>query len=328
MAKAKTKKKPAAKKKAESKKSKTVSLLERIQKKQKKTSAALLSGGSNSEVKAVIPTGIDVVDHHILGIGGWPCGRIAEIYGGEGTGKSSLIFQTIAQAQLLGFPVLFVETENAIEGGRIHSFGVNLDEVILEQSEHIEGVIEFIEDSLESMYDDEPCLLAWDSIAETPSRRERLAEKDSKGKLKKEMPGERAKALSRLVRIVKSRLAKKQVAALFVNQMRDKPGVMFGEKTTTPGGHGVKYGSSIRLGVFGGAEVKQGDRHIGKAPIIRCVKNKHSPPRREARVRLIYDQGWDNLWTTINYAKDMGCIDKGLRVTEKNYAEAKEALNW
>jgi recombination protein RecA len=319
-------KKPPAKKTP--KKSKTSSLLERIQAKQKKTSAKLLSSGSSSDIKTIVPTGIDVVDHHVLGIGGWPCGRMVELYGDEGTGKSSLVFKSIAQAQAMGLPTIFVETENAIEGGRMQTFGVDLENVILNQPEHIEEVIEFIDDSLESMHDDEPCLLAWDSIAETPSKREMQGPRDSKGKPIKAMPGERAKSLSKLVRVTKRRLAQKQVAAIFVNQIRDKPGVMFGPTTTTPGGHGVKFGSSMRIAFLGGEAVKKGDLHIGKAPIVMSMKNKHAPPFRKARVRLLYETGWDNLWTTINYAKDLGLLEKGLKLTEKNYEAAKKALGW
>lgn len=305
----------------------TSALLERIQAKQAKTSAALLSGGAASEIKVVVPTGIDVLDNHVLGIGGWPCGRIAEIFGGEGSGKSSLVFSSIAQAQKIGLPVIFVETEHAITKGRIFEFGVDLDNVILCQPDHIEEVMEFIEDSLASMNVDEPCLLAWDSIAETPSKRE-----FDGGVAKKDMPGERAKSLSKLIRTTKSRLSRLQVATLLVNQIRDKPGVMMGPTWTTPGGHGVKFGASIRLAFWGGEAQKQTvdgvEVHVGKKPILRTMKNKFAPPFREARVRFDYEGGWNNLWTTIKYAKDQDLIASGCRVTEKNYAEAKEALGW
>ena len=323
MAKKKAEPKAAPTKAAPKSKRGTSALLERIQKKQQKTSAALLSGGSASDVKIVVPTGIDVLDHYVLGCGGFPCGRIAEVYGGEGSGKSSLVFNTIAQAQKIGLPVIFIETEQAITGGRIHEFGVNLEEVILCQPDHIDEVIEFIEDSLAAMNDDEPCFLAWDSIAETPSKREFEG-----GVAKKDMPGERAKSLSKLVRTTKTRLARKQVATLFVNQIRDKPGVVFGPTTTTPGGHGVKFGASIRLAFLGGEAQKIGEEHVGKKPLIMAMKNKFAPPMRKARVRLDFEGGWNNQWTTINYAKDKDLIAAGCRVTDKNYAEAKKALGW
>lgn len=318
-----TPKKKAAPKKPAAPKRGTAALLERIQARQQKTSAALLSGGAVSDVRTVVPTGISVLDKHVLGCGGFPCGRVAEIFGYEGSGKSSLIFQTIAEAQKMDLPVLFIETEHAITTGRIFEFGVDLDRVILCQPPHIEAVIEFIEDSLASMHDDEPCLLAWDSIAETPSLREYEG-----GVKKKDMPGERAKSLSKLLRTCKGRLSRKQVATLFVNQIRDVPGVVFGPSWTTPGGHGVKFGASIRLAFWGGEAVKQGEVHIGKRPILRAMKNKFAPPLREARVRLDYEGGWNEQWTTINYAKDLDLIAKGCRVTDKNYAEAMEALGW
>lgn len=323
-----TKKKAPAKKTAKAKAEKkpttrTSSLLERIQKRQKKTSAALLSGGASSEFDVVIPTGVEVLDHYVLGCGGFPCGRIAEVYGGEGTGKSSLVFNTIAQAQKMSLPVIFIETEQAITGGRIAEFGVNLDEVILCQPDHIDEVIEFIEDAVMSMNDDEPCLLAWDSIAETPSKREFEG-----GIAQKDMPGERAKSLSKLIRTTKTRLARKKVATLFVNQIRDKPGVMFGPTTTTPGGHGVKFGASIRLAFLGGEAMKKGDTHIGKKPIVMAMKNKHAPPMRKARIRLDFEGGWNNQWSTINFAKDQGLVETKARVTENNYEAAKKALGW
>lgn len=298
-------------------------LLEKIKKRHKATTAQLLSGGAMSDVKHVIPTGIDVLDRYILGIGGFPCGRITELFGPEGCGKSSLVFQLIAQAQKLSYPVVFVETEQAIETGRIHEFDVDLDEVILNQPGHLEEVMEFMETVLDSIDDNTPFLLAWDSIAETPSKRE-----VEEGLTGKDKVGDRAKSLSKLCRVMKRRVAQKQAACIFVNQIRDRPGVMFGDTTTTPGGHAVKFASSVRLSFMGGAAVKDGDKHVGKKPTILTPKNKFAPPWRKAKVRLDYGDGWNDDWTTVNFAKDEKKIDSGKRFSKKLANEARKALGW
>lgn len=295
-----------------------------IQKKMGKTSALLMSGGSSSDVASAIPTGIEVFDNYLSGIGGLAPGRLMEVYGPEGGGKTSFALQCIAGAQNDGCIVGLAETEFALDTTRADTFGIDRDGVILMQPGSIEETMLSIETFIDSLPGgDIRALLVWDSVAQTPTQKE--VDEGITGDAK---IGERARALSRLCRTLAKPATEKNCSLLFTNQIRDTIGKMFGPSTVTPGGHAVKFYSSMRLQITGGNAIKQGTEHVGKSPTFIMEKNKFAPPWRKAKIRLDYDHGWNNMWSTITHAKDQKAIDKSLTCIPKNHKTALEKLGW
>lgn len=281
-----------------------------------------LGGGeSRCEVRSAIPTGIDVVDHHVLGIGGFPCGRITELFGGEGGGKTSLGLAAVAGAQRMGGVAHIIETEHALDTSRATTLGCAVDDVFLHQPDTLEQVFEHIEGIVAATPDELPTLILWDSVAATPTQAELAA-----GAVpEKEGMAEFARVMSRGFRTLGGLLATKRVALVCINQIRMKVGVVFGNPETTPGGAALKFYATVRLQVGAGTQVKgKGDTgpQVGRDALVKCIKHKLIPPFREARARLLYASGWDNTWSTINFAKDVEAIDAGARITDATYRES------
>lgn len=299
-------------------------IVEKIRSKFGKESALILGeGGSRSEVAEVIPTGIEVVDRYLFGCGGLPVGRVTEIYSEEGGGKTSFALSCAAAAQRDGGTVILAETEGALSTERAQTFGVNLDELVLLQPSHMEELLAQAEAAINSIpKGGGPVLFIWDSIAATPTKHE--VEDGMSGEA---AMGERARILSHACRHLPKLAMNKRVAFLFINQVRDKIGIAFGDKYTTPGGHAVKFVASIRMQIFGGKAVKSDEEHKGKDLTFFVGKNKLASPYRKARVRLNYEKGWDNEWTTLNYAKDEGVVDERAKGAEA-LAEARKELGW
>lgn len=277
------------------------------------------------EVEEVIPTGISVIDRHVLGIGGLPVGRSSEVFGPEGVGKTSFMLKCLAQAQQGGGLAILAENETSLQpdwARDVH--GVNINKLVLIEAESMEQTTDSILTVINAIPPGVgPNLVSWDSIAQTPTR-----EEIETGLDKDQRIGVRARQLSRTCRLLARALKKKRVHLMFVNQIRTKIGVMFGDPTETPGGHAVKFYASARLSLLGGKAVKADDGlHDGKDIIVRAVKNKLYPPWRDARVRLTYEDGWDEEWSTLYHAKEN---DKaGARASgPKALLAAYEALGW
>jgi recombination protein RecA len=287
-------------------------------------SALRLSDGPASEVREYIPTGIYAVDRYVLAIGGLPVGRIVELYGEEGTGKTTLALSAAASVQREGGLAIWAETEEAFNSERAATLGVDEQQLLILQPGTIEQTGQSAELALNTVpVGVGPVLFVWDSIAATPTARE--IEEGLNGN---DRVGERAKALSKICRSLNRLAVEKRACLMFVNQIREKIGVMFGDKYTTPGGQAVKFHSSVRLQMFSGKSVKDGDEHTGKTITILATKNRLAPPWRKVQARLDYATGWDNQWTTINHAKDRGLIPESARNSIKSYDEALVALKW
>lgn len=300
--------------------------LDRILKKAGKGAAQMLADGADTDIDQVVPTGIDVLDHHVLAIGGFPLGRIVELYATEGVGKTSLLFQMVAGVQREGGVPVIVETEQALESQRAAVFGCDLDQVILSQPDTLEEALECIEDSIVCMprtkVGDPPNLVGWDSLAATPTKLE-----VNEGIDGKQAVAERARILSRGFRILAPLCVEHRTLLAVVNQVKTKLGVMFGPNTTTPGGAALKYHASVRLEMFGGKSVKDGIDHVGKQVTFMAAKNKTGGrPWAKAKGRLYYDSGWENMWSTINLAKDRKVVPKAAEVTEEVYLQALAGL--
>lgn len=279
-------------------------------------------------VSEVIPFGIDAIDRYVLGIGGLAVGRASEMYSPEGTGKTSLMLKALAGAQREGGLAILAETEAALDldwASEVH--GVDLDKLVLIEPDCLDGedgATELIIKAVQSIPPGVgPNLVALDSIAATPTLRE-----IEDGLTGKDKVAERAKHLSKACRRFATLLKKHRVHLMFINQVRENIGVMFGDQYTTPGGHAVKFLASVRLQLLGGKAYKNpGGEHLGKDITVLAAKNRHHPPWRKCRVRLDYATGWDNEWSTMWLAKEKELIEPRAKGA-KAYALALEKLGW
>lgn len=287
------------------------------------TVTTLDGSDQRATVTEVIPLGIGPVDRYVLGIGGLPVGRITELFSEEGVGKSALALQAIASAQRGGGIVLFAETENALQPERATVFGVDRSRIILDQPDCIEDCLEHLGAWLEMLPSDPegPSLAVWDSIAATPTREE-LKEGLTGG----EAMGYRARLLSRALRSLTQIAAEKRAAILIVNQTRTKIGVVFGDPTTTPGGGAVKFAASVRLRLYPGKAIRDAGTQVGREITVKAVKNKLSVPFRKVVVRFNFATGWDDDWSTLNYAKELELVPDRAR-GDKALADARAALD-
>jgi recombination protein RecA len=323
-------------------------VVDAIRKRYGKASAMVLGdGGSLAEVKEVIPTGIEVVDRYVLGIGGLAVGRISEMYGPEGVGKSSFLAKCIASTQAEGGIAVLAENENALQPSWWEMHGVDLDRLILLEADTIEATTARLYDAISALPTklEGPCFAAWDTLAATPTKREIDIGLDGNDKV-----GDRAKALSKAMRLLTRLVARRRCHFMIVNQIRDNIGVMFGDKTSTPGGHAVKFHASIRIQLLGGKAVKEkvdwvdredqdaddtaGDseskviEHAAKDITLLCAKNKLSIPWKKCRLRLDYTKGWDNAWSTFYHAKELGLIEGRDDQDEASLKRVRRRLGW
>ena len=282
-----------------------------------------MAQGSVSEVKEYIPCGISVIDHHLLGNGGLPVGRLTELFGDYGTGKSSLCFAFMAGCQRAGGLVGLAETENALQVERAVTFGVDPDGIVLTHPDNLEDVLSNAEAFMKSIPEGVgPNLWVLDSIAACATKAE--LEAGAGGNLR---VGEFARRMSHGIKQLCMLAARTRTALLLTNQTRQKIGVAFGNPTTTPGGESVKFYSSTRLQLMGGSAVKVDEVPVGKDITLMCVKNKLVAPMRKAKARFLYESGWHEPWTTLTYAKGQGVIGPKAQGM-KGYQEALAALKW
>jgi recombination protein RecA len=290
--------------------------------------AAVIPGQHDalSEVRTIVPCGIDVVDHYILGLGGLAGGRATELFSAEGGGKTTFSWTVMGSWIARGSPVIYVDDERSFDVKRAKLFGVDPNRLLIIQPFSMEEGLDESMEALDSMKGLKvPILWVWDSIASSQFKDEAKKEFDDK----KGTQDNRSKLLGSFCRQMLPRMVEQQIHALFVNQTRELRGVMFGPKDTTPGGKPVKFASSVRVQLFHGKGLKDPvGQHIGKQVTFLVVKSRFSPPFRKAKVRLYYDEGWDNVWSTINHAKDLALVPKDTKATEEGYAKAVAALGW
>lgn len=282
-----------------------------------------MAAGSVSQVREFIPCGISVIDHHLLGGGGLPVGRLTELFGDYGTGKSSLCFAFMAGCQRSGGLVGLAESENALQVERAVTFGVDPEGIVLTHPDSLEDVLSNAEAFMKSIPEGVgPNLWILDSIAACATKAE--LEAGAGGSLR---VGEFARRMSHGIKQLCLLAARTRTALLMTNQTRQKIGVAFGNPTTTPGGDAVKFYSSSRLQLMGGSAVKVEDVPVGKDVTIQCVKNKLVAPMRKIKARFLYESGWHEPWTTLTYAKAQGLVGPKAQGI-KGYREAMEKLGW
>ena len=248
----------------------------------------------------VIPSGSLSLDQ-ALGIGGYPKGRIIEIYGPESSGKTTLALHAIAECQKAGGRCAFIDAENAIDPVYAKNLGVDIDDLILSQPDSGEQALDICELLVKSGAID---LVVVDSVAALVPQ----AELD--GEMGDASVGLQARLMSKAMRKLAGVMNHSQTTAIFINQLREKVGIMFGNPETTPGGRALKFYSSVRLDVRRGEALKNGQDVYGNVTKIKVVKNKVAPPFRTATVNMIYGQGISHIDEIINLAVENDVIVK------------------
>jgi recombination protein RecA len=281
--------------------------------------ALLMKEGGYAHVDTVSPTGIEVLDRHVIGIGGLPYGRIVELKGDEGAGKTTLLSKFMGAAQADGALVAFRDAEHKFNPawGIVH--GLNVEDLVLLQGETLE---DFHLQALHLLHTvpKGPLVIALDSIANVATKRE-----IDEGK---EVPAEHARLWPPFLRKASELAARRKALLLFVNQMRSKVGVMYGPTDTTFAGRALKHAYSLRLHVSHGKSINEGGQKPGRYMHVMADKNQLASPFRKATLMLDYLTGFDDGWATLEHAKEMGCIEKDVPFIPKNVAEARANLGW
>jgi recombination protein RecA len=273
--------------------------LKTIEKEYGKGSIMRLGDRADVSVDA-IPSGSIALDK-ALGIGGYPKGRIIEIYGPESSGKTTLALHAIAECQKQGGRCAFIDAENAIDPVYAKHLGVNIDELILSQPDSGEQALDICEVLVKSGAID---LVVVDSVAALVPQ----AELD--GEMGDASVGLQARLMSKAMRKLAGVMNHSMTTAIFINQLREKVGVMFGNPETTPGGRALKFYASVRLDVRRGETLKNGGEAYGNVTKIKVVKNKVAPPFKTALVNMIYGEGISHADELINLAVENDIIDK------------------
>ena len=257
-------------------------------------------GEKRNEKIPAIPTGslgLDIA----LGIGGLPRGRIVEIYGPESSGKTTLTLEVIAQCQKLGGTAAFIDAEHALDPLYAEKLGVKVDELLVSQPDTGEQALEVADIMVSSGGID---ILVIDSVAALVPKAE------IEGEMGDHHVGLQARLMSQALRKITGNVKKSDTLVIFINQIRHKIGVMFGSPETTAGGNALKFYASVRMDIRRIGTVKDGDEAVGNETRVKVVKNKVSPPFKQAEFQILYNKGINRLGELIDKGSDLDIIEK------------------
>ncbi|GIP13849.1 MAG: recombinase RecA [Paenibacillus macerans] len=273
--------------------------LRQIEKQFGKGSIMKLGESTHMQVE-IVPSGSIALDI-ALGTGGLPRGRIIEVYGPESSGKTTVALHAIAEVQKIGGQAAFIDAEHALDPSYASKLGVNIDELLLSQPDTGEQALEIAEALVRSGAVD---IIVIDSVAALVPKAE------IEGEMGDSHVGLQARLMSQALRKLSGAISKSKTIAIFINQLREKVGVMFGNPETTPGGRALKFYSTIRLDVRRVETIKMGNDMVGNRTRIKVVKNKVAPPFKQAEIDIMYGEGISKEGSIIDIGVELDIVDK------------------
>jgi len=262
---------------------------------------SIMKLGENAAQKIdTVPSGSLALDV-ALGIGGYPKGRVIEIYGPESSGKTTVALHAIAEAQKKGGQAAFIDAEHALDPNYARALGVDIEELLLSQPDTGEQALEIAEALVRSGAVD---IVVIDSVAALVPKAE------IEGEMGDSHVGLQARLMSQALRKLSGAISKSNTVAIFINQIREKVGIMFGNPETTPGGRALKFYSSVRLEVRRAETLKQGNDMIGNKTRIKIVKNKVAPPFKQAMIDIMYGEGISREGEILDIGSELDIIEK------------------
>ena len=250
----------------------------------------------------VIPSGSVALDH-ALGVGGYPRGRIIEIFGPESSGKTTLAIHAIAEAQKTGGIAAMIDAEHAFDRSYAQALGVNLDTLLISQPDNGEQALEIADNLIRSGAID---IVVIDSVAALTPKAE------IEGEMGDNKVGLQARLMSQALRKLTANIAKTNTCCIFINQLREKIGVMFGNPETTTGGNALKFYASVRLDVRRTTQLKDGEEALGNRTRVKVVKNKMAPPFKKAEFDIVYGEGISHTAEIVDLAVNFDIIHKSV----------------
>ena len=248
----------------------------------------------------VVSSGSIALDQ-ALGVGGYPKGRIIEVFGPESSGKTTIALHAIAEVQKLGGRAAFIDAEHALDPVYAKKLGVDTDNLLLSQPDTGEQALEIVEALVRS---EAMSIIVIDSVAAL------VPQAEIEGEMGDSHVGLQARLMSQALRKLSGVINKTNTICIFINQLREKVGIMFGNPETTPGGRALKFYSTIRLDVRRSEQIKVNGDVLGNKTVIKVVKNKVAPPFKTAEVEIMYGEGISKIGEVIDIASNMGIIDK------------------
>ena len=262
---------------------------------------AIMKLGSSEHMNIDVTSSGSLTLDIALGVGGYPKGRIIEIYGPESSGKTTIALHAIAEVQKAGGTAAFIDAEHALDPVYAKKLGVNIDELLLSQPDTGEQALEICDALVKS---EAVNIVVIDSVAAL------VPQAEIEGEMGDSHVGLQARLMSQALRKLSGTISKTKTTAIFINQLREKVGVLFGNPETTPGGRALKFYSTIRLDVRRGEQIKSGDSVVGNKTNIKVVKNKVAPPFKSATVDIMYGEGVSHVGELVDLASQIGVIDK------------------
>ena len=267
----------------------------------------------------VIPSGSVALDH-ALGIGGYPRGRIIEIYGPESSGKTTLAIHAIAEAQKMGGIAAMIDAEHAFDRTYAKALGVNLDTLLISQPDNGEQALEIADNLIRSGAVD---IVVIDSVAALTPKAE------IEGEMGDNKVGLQARLMSQALRKLTANIAKTNTCCIFINQLREKIGIMFGNPETTTGGNALKFYASVRIDVRRTTQLKDGEEALGNRTRVKVVKNKMAPPFKKAEFDIVFGEGISHVGEIVDLGVEYNIIGKSgswFSYNDQKLAQGRESV--